>query len=374
MKNKLFIFTFLVSIFSFLISVHSPTLAGNDLIITCDSNSCTKSSNLSFFDEKNIVPGFSKTQTITVYNERPDSCNLLFKIKPSSLSNSLSAVQMLSIFTGDTLWQAGSFNDLANNKNHSLGNIDSYQSKEYSWTASLNQSLDNNIQLLNNSYDLDLNFTCGNEEDSDNSCHAFSPLNRPKNLKATPGQNSVTLSWEETADVFSYYLISYSTEAHAATFANANIGGRGTTSFTINNLLADVTYYFKIRTGNLCAPGQFSDIVSATPSGKIITNSLAPNPFQPKVLGTQNSIPTNLGNQSKISCLKIFPFAFLLALILNFILIKSYLFPSFLISLSALLFDYYLSNNLCLKFDYFYINNLLSFLIPLLFSLKKRKS
>ena len=56
---------FLILIF-FLLS--GPAKAGNDLIITCDSNSCTKSSNLSFFDEKNIVPGFSKTQTVTVYN------------------------------------------------------------------------------------------------------------------------------------------------------------------------------------------------------------------------------------------------------------------------------------------------------------------
>ena len=142
----------------------------------------------------------------------------------------------------------------------------------------------------------------------------------------------------------------------------------------INNLSADTTYYFKIRTGNGCAPGQFSDIISTIPNGEVLINPPPPIGFQSTVLGAQNSIPPSSKITSDVSCSKILPFAFLLAIILNLILIRSYFLLTILISFLSLIFDYYLNQHLCLKFQYFYINNLLSFLIPFLFSLKKSKT
>lgn len=366
MKKILFI------IFLFIFSF--PAYAGNNLSVTCDANSCTKSSNLPLFDEVNIAPGFSQTQMIKVKNERLDSCNLQFKINETSAKSPLSTVQMLSVFNGETMWQAGSFNDFTDNNYYKLGNIDSYQYKEYLWTASLNQSLGNDYQQLKSFFDLDLNFSCG-VEDSDNSCNQLPPLHYPQNLKATPGQNSVTLTWEETGDIISYYLISYSTHDHAATFANANIGGPGTTSYTINNLSADVTYYFKIRTGNICAPGPFSDIVFAIPIGdKLITSSLSI--LHPAVLGENNSvdsIPVSTADIKPTKCFNLFPYAFILALIVNLIISRFY-FISLLVSLLSLLADYYLNKYLCRNYHYFYINNFLSFLLPFIFSLKKQKT
>lgn len=353
----------------------NPVNAGNNLIITCDLNSCTKSSNLLLFNELNIAPGFSKSQTITVINESNDRCNLQFKLNQSLISSPLSSVLMLSVFENNTIKTAGSFSDLANNNNHNIGNIDSHQSKDYLWTTSLNQSLENNYRLLNNTHDLDLNFICGEEEGGDNSCHSSSPLDYPKNFKAIPGHNSVTLFWEETTDIFTYYLISYSTQKHAATFATASVGGRGTTTFTIDNLLADTTYYFKIRTGNFCAPGPFSNIVSATPSGQKILNSNLLN-YSPAVLGENSSfssIPTDSIPPKIAKCFNIFPYAFILAFLLNFIF-SGYYFLSFFISLLSLLADYYLNKHLCRNYHYFYLNNLLSFILPFLFSLKKPKT
>ena len=363
---------FLIIIF-FILS--RPVKASSDIIVTCDSNSCKNSSSLSLFDEINIAPGFSKTQIVTVINNRSDSCNLLFNINSNSIINPLSTVQMLSITENNSVKTAGSFNDFINKKNHDLGNIDSHQSKDYLWTTFLNQSLGNNYQLLNSFYNLDLNFTCGERGESDNSCHSSTPLNFPKNLKATPGQNSVTLNWDETDDIFSYYLISYSTEKHASTFASANIGGRGTTSFTINNLSANDIYYFKIRIGNLCAQGPFSEIVSATPNGQ----QLLVSPFsssRPAILGQNSSlapIPRSLKASTATKCFNLFPYAFILALLVN-IIFSRYYFISFLVSLLSLAADYYLNKYLCRNYHYFYINNLLSFLLPLVFSLKKPKT
>lgn len=366
--------TIIFLIFIFLL-LSNPIKASSDIIITCDSNLCKNSSPLLFFDERNIAPGFSKTQILTVINKRSDNCNLLFNLNSNSTLSPLSSVQMLSIIEGDTVNQAGSFNDYVNKKNHRLGNIDSHQSKEYLWTTSLNQSLGNNYQLLNSSYNLNLNFICGEGGESDNGCHSSSPLNFPKNIKVTSGQNSITLSWDETDDIFSYYLISYSTEKHAATFATANIGGRGTTSFTINNLSADILYYFKIRTGNFCAQGPFSEIISATPSGQKLSNSPF-SFFRPAILGQNTSfasIPRSSKTTKATKCFNLFPYTFILALLVNIIIFR-YRFISFLVSLLSLVGDYYLNKYLCRNFHYFYVNNLLSFLLPLLFSLKKSKT
>lgn len=365
MKKILFI------IFLFIFTV--PIYAGNNLTITCDALSCNKSSNLPLFNEKNITPGFSQVQTLRVINQRSDSCNFFFKVNQSSSLSPLASVQMLNIFEGETLWYGGSFKDISDDKNHQLGNIDSYQYKDYQWTSSLNQSLGNEYQLFNDFYNLDLNFTCGGKEGDDSGCNDSTPLHSPQNLKATAGLNSVTLSWDEAEDYFSYYLISYSTESHGATSAIANIGGRGTHRYTINNLSPEVIYYFKIRTGNGCASGPFSTIVFATPTGQALSNSSF-STFRPGVLGEQNNIspiPSSATKDTK--CFNLFPYAFLLALLVNIIFRRYYLF-TFFISLISLIFDYYLNKYLCRNYHYFYINNLLSFFLPLLFSLKKQKT
>ena len=366
MKKILLIF------FSFLFAVSAR--AGNNLSITCTSLSCTKSSALQLFNEVNISPGFSQSQTLRVINQRSDNCNLFFKLNQSSLLNPLSSVQMISIFEEETLWYGGSFNDLSDNKNHTLGNIDSNQYKDFVWTSSLNQSLGNDYQLLNNIYDLDFNFTCGEQTSDTYLCRDIAPRQIPQNLIATAGLNSVTLSWDETEDYFSYYLISYSTESHGATHAIANIGGKGTKSYKIDNLLSGLTYYFKIRTGNGCAPGPFSTIVSVTLGGQTLINPSF-STLSPDVLGEQNifnSIPPS-SPAERNKCFNIFPYAFLLALLINIIFNRYYLF-TFFISLLSFIFDYYLNQYLCRNYHYFYLNNLISFILPLFFSLKKPKT
>jgi hypothetical protein len=347
----------------FLFIFAPPIIAGNDITITCSASSCTKSSELPLFNELNLAPNFSRSQTLKVINNRPDNCNLLFKLNSDSPKNLLSSVETISIVADNNVWYAGSLSDLYNDKTHQLGNIDTNQYKNYLWTVSINQSAGNDYQLQNNNFDIDFNFTCGdNNSTPDSICHDTVPTQIPQNLKAISGQNSVTLFWDEPTDSFTYYLIAYSENSDAATFANPNIGGKGTQTYTINNLSADTTYYFKIRTGNGCASGSFSTIVSTTPKGKVLIKSSS-------VLGAQNSLPDTTGSVKGASCLNIFPYAFILALLINLILYR-YLLITFLITVLSFSFDYYLSKFTCQIFPYFYLTNLLSFLLPLLLHLK----
>ncbi|MFA6007327.1 MAG: fibronectin type III domain-containing protein [Candidatus Shapirobacteria bacterium] len=369
MRKFLLIFVFLF--------FATPVFAGNDLLITCSDTSCSKSSNLPFFNESSLTPGFSHQQILKVINNRSDNCHILFKLNNLSPKNLLSLTLMLAVSNDNTLWYSGSLNDLADNNNHQLGNIDSNQYKDYQWLFSLNQSVDNNYQQLSNSFDLDFNFTCGEEDNSssDNLCHDIAPTQNPQNLKAISGKNSVTLFWDEPTDNFTYYLIAYSTNDTAATYGNPNVGSRGTKSYLINNLSAGTTYYFKIRTGNGCAPGLFSNIVSAIPKGKILTDTTLSPGFQPNVLGVQNTetIFKNINSTPKNTCLSIFPFTFILALVINLILYR-YPFIVFIISLFAFLFDYYTTRFTCVKHPYFYFANLVSFLLPLIISFWKKKN
>jgi len=353
----------------FLFIFAPPLFAGNNLIITCSDSSCIKSSDLPLFNESNIAPGFSNTQNIKIINNRSDSCDLLFKLNRLSSADPLSSVQMLTLTRDNFLWYSGTLHDLSDNKTHELGNIDSSQYKEYQWTFSLNQSVGNEYQLQNNTFDVDFNFTC-NEESSDNLfCHDSAPSQIPQNLKATSGQNSVTLTWDEATDDFTYYLIAYGEDEHAATYANPHIGGRGTNSYIINNLSAGTIYFFKIRTGNGCAQGPFSTIVSATPGGQTLFAPLPATSFNPGILGVQSTIPTTSSAETA-NCIHIFPYAFILALILNLIL-KPYHIVTLIISLLSLTFDYYLAKYTCQKYPYFYLFNLFSFVLPLILSFKK---
>lgn len=114
-------------------------------------------------------------------------------------------------------------------------------------------------------------------------CNDTKPGSAPTLLSAVGGLNSVTLTWSQASDPVSYYLVTYGTSSGAQTFGNPNVGGKGTTSYTINNLSGGITYYFKVRAGNGCAPGDYSSELSAFVGGGLVFGPAAG--FESGVLG-----------------------------------------------------------------------------------------
>lgn len=114
-------------------------------------------------------------------------------------------------------------------------------------------------------------------------CGDTKPGSAPSLTTASAGTNSVTLTWTKASDPTSYYLVTYGLTSGAQTWGNPNVGGAGTTSYTISGLSGGVTYYFKVRAGNGCMPGDYSNELSATPGGGTITGPAAG--FAPGVLG-----------------------------------------------------------------------------------------
>ncbi|KKR70654.1 MAG: endoglucanase-like protein, nonfunctional [Candidatus Woesebacteria bacterium GW2011_GWA2_40_7b] len=116
-------------------------------------------------------------------------------------------------------------------------------------------------------------------------CNDTKPGSAPVLTGAFGGVNSVTLHWTEASDPVSYYLVTYGASSGAQTYGNPNVGGKGTTSYTVSGLSGGRTYFFKVRAGNGCAPGDFSNEVFAIPVGGFISSPATG--FIPGVLGTE---------------------------------------------------------------------------------------
>ncbi|MBI3290205.1 lamin tail domain-containing protein [Candidatus Microgenomates bacterium] len=124
------------------------------------------------------------------------------------------------------------------------------------------------------------------------SCGDTKPGSAPTLVSAVAGTNSVTLTWSEASGPLTYYLVNYSTAPGVFQYGNPNVGGPGTTSYIVGGLSGNQTYYFKVRAGNSCAPGDYSNEISATPGGIFIESAPAAG-FVEGVLGAEKEATTD---------------------------------------------------------------------------------
>ena len=111
----------------------------------------------------------------------------------------------------------------------------------------------------------------------DPSCKDSAPTGAPMLQSAVPvDANQITLTWTEAADPVSYYLVAYGTQSKQYAYGNPNVGPKGTTSYTVGSLVNGTTYYFVISAQNGCAPGSYSNELSARAGG--IKAKLTPTP------------------------------------------------------------------------------------------------
>jgi hypothetical protein len=112
--------------------------------------------------------------------------------------------------------------------------------------------------------------------------------------------NQITLTWTDAADPVSNYLIAYGLESGKYVYGNSNVGGQGTTTYTVGSLAAGTTYYFVVAANNDCNLGSYSNEVSATTTGGAASsnsqNSASSNSDSnttSSVQGTNTSTPTD---------------------------------------------------------------------------------
>ncbi len=113
----------------------------------------------------------------------------------------------------------------------------------------------------------------------DTSCKDSAPTGAPMLQSAVSnGANQITLTWSQATDPVSYYLVAYGTSSKQYAYGNPNVGTKGTTSYTVGSLANGTMYYFVVRAGNGCAPGSYSNELSAVAGGIVQTPTATPTP------------------------------------------------------------------------------------------------
>jgi hypothetical protein len=139
-----------------------------------------------------------------------------------------------------------------------------------------------------------------------NSCQDSKPESAPTITSAEiSNSNEVILNWTKANGSVTYYSVAYGTSQDIFEYGAPNIGNQDTISYTVGFLSSRVTYYFKVRAGNGCTPGDFSNtaIVTIDPQENILKTIVETTPTsssESEVLGettrkinTSNTILNN---------------------------------------------------------------------------------
>ena len=71
-----------------------------------------------------------------------------------------------------------------------------------------------------------------------------------------------TLTWTDSANPVSNYLISFGIASGSYIYGDPNVGGQGTTTFTVGSLTGNKKYYFVVAASNNCGASAFSNEMS----------------------------------------------------------------------------------------------------------------
>lgn len=121
------------------------------------------------------------------------------------------------------------------------------------------------------------------------SCGDTAPGSAPYLLSAIPlGNGRIQLHWSDAVNPATYYLVTFGTKPGQQLYGNPNVGPQGTTTYTVGSLPGGRRFYFKVRAGNGCTPGAYSNEVSAVSNGPAAGG--VPVGFAPGVLGAHTQV------------------------------------------------------------------------------------
>ena len=139
---------------------------------------------------------------------------------------------------------------------------------------------------------------------------------KPTNLTVTAGDSKVLLEWDNPSDdSIAFYQYSRTKDSRDSRslpdsalwsvpqkIPNSN---KNTTSFVVTGLLNDVKYSFRIRPRDVIQPGEFSDVVSATPKAVALTVSTIRQTTATLTLANHWAAWWYKGNQTGATCTKV---------------------------------------------------------------------
>lgn len=224
-------------------------------------------------DLKNATSLNKQTAVKGVRKEGNDFLNEMMSLSLTGADNSL-------------IW-SGSLSDFYLQEKIILGDWHAQQDKVIHFTLAMNQEADNQYQGRKSIFDLILGFWQVDQAETTAAstllaCADQKPIGVPILSLIRVENNQVNLSWTAISGPLTYYLLAYRTD-DGREYGNPNIGGNLTLSYLVGGLSGGESYYFRIRAGNGCMPGDFSNEIAVTVPGSILTT--LPVGFQEGVLG-----------------------------------------------------------------------------------------
>jgi len=298
------LFSFLILSF-FLV----PQAKAADLNIDCPASptACSKSGLDPLFSNSLDgfwYPGKSITKTLSLKNSGPETREMAIKGERISGVSILENVMHISIVGGTTVIWAGSVADLYGQDKIGMGIFAPGVDFDYDFTVSMSSNADDNYQNKETVFDLTLGFwgdpistptptpTPGAVLGVVLGAGVSAPVctdtkpGVPANFAASvgPGAGQVILSWAPPSPPYTYFLIAYSNDSTTMKWGNPNVGN--VTTYTVSGL-GSGTYWFWLRAGNGCMPGDFVGPVSPGPIVGIPGAPAVAPGFLPGVLGEE---------------------------------------------------------------------------------------
>jgi hypothetical protein len=259
-------------------------------------------------------PGRILTKTINLKNSSPETREMAIKGERTSPASILENVMHISIVGGTTVVWSGSVADFYSQGKIGMGIFAPGANLDYDFTVLMSSGADDKYQNKQTVFNLTLGFW-GEPLRIPNLTSTPTPTSTPggggggavlgvgvsapvctdtkpgtpTNFTAVAGPNAgqVTLSWAPPSPPYTYFLIAYSdSSSWPPKWGNPNVGN--VTSFVVSGL-GSGPYWFWLRAGNGCMPGDFVGPVSVSISGIPGGPGIAPG-FLPGVFGTGYSL------------------------------------------------------------------------------------
>ena len=92
--------------------------------------------------------------------------------------------------------------------------------------------------------------------------------------------NSVLLYFTEADDPVDRYVLEFGTKSGNYPWGSTNIGGKGTRTYLVQYLLPNTEYFFRVRGGNGCATGNWSNEISVRTKKLVSQRQLSFDQFE----------------------------------------------------------------------------------------------
>lgn len=152
--------------------------------------------------------------------------------------------------------------------------------------------------------------TTSSSSSSDN-CKELMPGNKAQWLYAAVAQQtSVVLYFTDGEDPVDHYALQFGVASNKYIFGQDNFGKKGVRAYSVQSLMPNTTYYFRVRPGNGCASGPWSNEISVTTKAlvafdqlQIVSSELISKKKQDEI--TETNIAENKLNQGYVINVKV---------------------------------------------------------------------